>query len=263
MTPPPCIPPAALEAGGGLHAWSATVAWTLEPERVTWRLESPSGDARYLKVYERWTDHSLAAERDRLHWAYHRLPVPEVLDYGADDHHEWLLTRALDGTSAVNPAHCAHPRRLVPLLGEALRRFHSTPHQDCPFDFSLDVALPATRRRAESGLVDPNWFFTAHQLNARDAIAFLEGERPKDEDLVLCHGDYCVPNILIRNWQLAGYVDLGALGVADRWFDLAIALWSVTRNMGPGHEDLFLESYGIPRDPKKIAYYHVLYDLQP
>ena len=43
----------------------------------------------------------------------------------------------------------------------------------------------------------------------------------------------------------------------------AIALWSVTRNMGPGWEDAFLEAYGIRRDPRKIAYYHLLYDLQP
>ena len=250
-----------------MHAWSATVAWTLEPERVTWRLESPSGDVggvRYLKVYDRRTDHSLAAERDRLRWALHRLPVPEVLDHGADDHHEWLLTRALDGTSAVDPAHCAHPKRLVPLLGQALRRFHSTPHAHCPFDFRLDVALPATRRRVEAGRINERWFSKAHGgLTSREAIAFLERERPETEDLVLCHGDYCVPNVLVRDWQLAGYVDLGALGVADRWFDLAIALWSVTRNMGPGHEDLFLEAYGIPRDPHRITYYHLLSDLQP
>lgn len=263
MTRAPQIPPAALEAGGGLHDWSATVAWTLEPERVTWRLESPSGDVRYLKVYDRRTDHSLAAECDRLRWAIHRLPVPEVLDYGADQRHEWLLTRALDGTSAVDPVHCAHPEKLAPLLGQALRRFHTTPIDDCPFDFRLDVALPATRRRVDDSRVDPSWFSNAQGRTAREAIDFLERERPESEDLVLCHGDYCVPNILVRDWQLAGYVDLGALGIADRWFDLAIALWSVTRNMGPGHEDLFLASYGIARDPQKIAYYHLLYDLQP
>ena len=259
---PPAIPPAALEAGG-LHDWFATVAWRLEPERVTWRLESPSGDACYLKVYDRRSDHSLAAERDRLRWAVHRLPVPEVLDYGADERHEWLRTRALAGTSAVDPVHRAHPERLAPLLGAALRRFHATPIDGCPFDFRLAVALPATRRRVDSGRVHADWFFTAQGRTAREAISFLERERPAAEDLVLCHGDFCVPNVLVRGWRLAGYVDLGALGVADRWFDLAVALWSVTRNLGPGHEDRFLESYGIPRDPRKIAYYSLLYDLQP
>jgi aminoglycoside phosphotransferase len=271
MTGAPTIPAGALDAGGGLHGWAATVAWTLAPERVTWRLESPAGegggasggDVRYLKVYERASDHSLTAERERLRWAAGRLPVPEVLDHGGDARYEWLLTRGMDGVSAVDPVHCAQPARLAPLLGEALRRFHATPAGDCPFDFRLDVALAVTRRRVEDGRVDAAWFNETQGRTAEDALAFLERERPDSEDLVLCHGDYCVPNVLVRDWRLAGYVDLGALGVADRWFDLAIALWSVTRNMGPGWEDVFLEAYGIRRDAAKIGYYHALYDLQP
>jgi kanamycin kinase len=60
---------------------------------------------------------------------------------------------------------------------------------------------------------------------------------------------------------VAAYLDLGELGVADRWWDLAVATWSTTWNLGPGWEPAFLEAYGIDPDPERIAYYRLLYDL--
>ena len=53
----------------------------------------------------------------------------------------------------------------------------------------------------------------------------------------------------------------GALAVADRWYDLAVATWSVTWNLGAGWEDLFLASYGVARDDQAIAFYRLVYDL--
>ena len=60
---------------------------------------------------------------------------------------------------------------------------------------------------------------------------------------------------------MTGFVDLGELGVADRWWDLAVATWSITWNLGPGLEDLFLTHYGTPRDDPRIAFHRLLYDL--
>ena len=60
-----------------------------------------------------------------------------------------------------------------------------------------------------------------------------------------------------------GHVDLGALGVADRWADLAIATWSCDWNYGPGWQDTLLNAYGIDPDPIRTRYYRVLWDLDP
>ncbi len=62
--------------------------------------------------------------------------------------------------------------------------------------------------------------------------------------------------------RVVGYLDLGEVGVADRWRDLAVATWSVTWNFGHGHEDLFLRSYGVARDLRRRDLYRLLYDLE-
>lgn len=249
----------------GMERWSAQIVWELNPAVVTWRLVGPGGEARYLKVGARGQELGLAAERDRLAWAAGRLPVPRVLAYGEDAEREWLLTAALPGANAIDERLREDPERLVPLLGGALRAFHAAPAGDCPFDARLDVAVETARRRVIDGLVDVERELRAEHgaLTAETALARLDSLRPPDEDAVVCHGDFCLPNVLIDRWRLGGFVDLGKLGLADRWADLAVATWSVTWNLGPGWEDTFLEAYGVRRDARKIAFYRLLYDLLP
>ncbi len=61
----------------------------------------------------------------------------------------------------------------------------------------------------------------------------------------------------------SGHVDLGELGVADRWADLAVATWSTTWNYGPGWEIPLLDAYGVPPDPPRTRFYRLLWDLGP
>jgi aminoglycoside phosphotransferase (APT) family kinase protein len=90
------------------------------------------------------------------------------------------------------------------------------------------------------------------------------GRVPPPDRLVVCHGDACSPNTLItEDGRCSGHVDLGELGVADRWADLAVATWSTEWNYGPGWEDLLLSAYGVPRDPDRTRYYCLLWDLGP
>jgi kanamycin kinase len=255
-----------IPAGGlaGMAGWEATLAWSLVPERITWRLRAPDGEVRYLKVYDLSLGRELAAERERLNWASARLPVPRVLAYGEEGEREWLLTAGMPGTSGLDPSLRADPARLVRQLGESLRRLHALPVDDCPFDHRLGPSVALAERRVAAGLVEAREFDADHRdLTPETALARLRALRPATEDLVVCHRDYCVPNVLFEGGRLSGYVDLARLGVADRWADLAVATWSVTWDLGPGWEDLFLAAYGLCRDPEKQAFYRLLYDLLP
>ena len=55
-------------------------------------------------------------------------------------------------------------------------------------------------------------------------------------------------------------MDLGALGVADRWADLAVASWSTAWNYGGDWTDALLDAYGVDRDEERIRYYRALGD---
>jgi kanamycin kinase len=246
--------------------WDSTLAWESGPEARTWLLISPAGQRCYLKTAPAGAAVTLRSEAARMRWAREAgLPVPAVLAAvlaaGAAGPAEWLLTRALPGRSAVDPGLTADPAALVPVLAAGLRRFHQVPAAGCPFQFGLDHALDHVRRRVHDGEVEPRDLHPEHaHLDPSGVLAELERLRPDGEDLVVCHGDFCLPNVLISDGAATGFVDLGELGVADRWWDLAAATWSVTWNLGPGWEDLFLASYGVARDERRVAFYRLLYD---
>ena len=75
-----------------------------------------------------------------------------------------------------------------------------------------------------------------------------------------CHGEACSAETLLDDdgrWM--GHVDLGRVGVADRWADLAVATWSTVWNYGPGHEDRLLAVYGIARS-RRTEFYRWLWN---
>jgi kanamycin kinase len=247
-----------------LTGWERRLVWESGPATLTWLMTGPGGEQRYLKTAPADAAVPLRAEAARMRWAGAAgLPVPPVLAACAAGPAEWLLTRGLAGRSAVDPGLRADPERLVPLLAAGLRRFHQAPAGDCPFRFEAELALERVRKRVRAGVVKPDDMHPEHaHLTPAQALAELERLRPDTEDLVVCHGDYCLPNVIIDGGAATGFVDLGELGVADRWQDLAVGSWSVTWNLGPGWEELFLASYGVRRDDRRIAFYRLLYDVR-
>jgi aminoglycoside phosphotransferase len=207
----------------------------------------------------------LGAEAARMTWARPFTPVPRLLGQGADETGSWLVTAALPGESAVADRWLAEPRTAVTAIGEGLRALHEAlPVAACPFSWSAEDRLAVVRRRASQGRIDPDWWHEDHQDLDLDRALALLAEIPAADRVVVCHGDSCAPNTLLTDdGRWSGHVDLGELGVADRWADLAIATWSTGWNYGPGWADLLLTAYGARPDPDRTRYYRLLWDLAP
>ena len=115
----------------------------------------------------------------------------------------------------------------------------------CPFSWSAGQRLDDARRQAAAGRLDPAGWHPCHQTLTVAAALRQAAAVPPTDELVVCHGDACAPNTLLdADGRWAGHVDLGLLGVADRWADLAVATWSAEWNYGPGWEGTLLEAYG-------------------
>ena len=213
--------------------------WRNNHGGVTFRTD----DARYIKHGPRNAESSLADETVRLEWAGAHIRVPHVLESGADDTHEWLVTRALPGESAVAPRWVAQPEIAVRAVGEGLRALHDAlPVAGCPFEWSVPVRIANAEGRG---------------IRVPDALR----EPPPIDRLVVCHADACCPNTLIgEDGRWIAHVDLGLLGTGDRWADIAVAAMSTEWNYGPGWEDALIEAYGVEPDRARLSYYRELWN---
>jgi len=207
----------------------------------------------------------LDREAARLAWAIRFTTVPRYIDSGRDQTGTWMLTEPVLGDSAVSERWRRDPRVAVTAIGEGLRRLHEVlPVDECPFNWSAADRLREARQRASLGRIDPVTWHPEHRgLTVDQALEEL-GAIPPTDQIVVCHGDACAPNTMLsRNGRWSGHVDLGAMGVGDRWADLAVATWSTNWNYGPGWERELLTAYGIEPDPTRMRYYRLLWDLGP
>jgi kanamycin kinase len=239
------------------------LVWRNELGGLTFRLGTGSAADRYVKWVALGTPEiDLFGEAERLTWIAGRVAAPTVLSVGADANGAWLVTSAIPASSAVEPRWLAQPIIAVTAIGVGLRAFHDRlPVKDCPFRWDIDTRLERAQARREEGDAPDGWFAEHRHLAIEEAWARLLNP-PPIEKLVVCHGDACVPNTLLRDdGSFAAHVDFGHLGVADRWADLAVAAWSTGWNYGPGLETVLYDAYGIEADGDRIAYYRLLWDL--
>ncbi len=204
---------------------------------AVWRNERGGLTFRDGNRFLKWTPLGggidLHDEHARIMWLAGRHPVPDILDLVEDAVGQLLVTRALPGSGAAADEWRARPREAVHAIAEGLRALHGLPADDCPLVCDWAVGDSA----------------------AGDTMS---------EDRVVVHGDACAPNTVIGpDARFVGHVDLGTLGVADRWADLAIASRSLDWNYGPGWQDEFFAAYGIDRDEQRIQYYWALCDAAP
>ncbi|MEI6914122.1 MAG: APH(3') family aminoglycoside O-phosphotransferase [Armatimonadota bacterium] len=206
---------------------------------------------------------TLKEEADRLEWACKRLPTAEVFSYCADDVHEFLLMTNIRGVSLEQHANAPEVDAIAHVLADGLRQIHGLSVADCPFDETLDIKLKRAEEGVLANLVSPEQFAEEHKgWSSQDILQQLIDTRPADEDLVVTHGDYCLPNILMDNGRLAGFVDLGLFGIADRYQDLALASRSLEWNNNAEQIPLLFKAYGLETvDEEKLKYYQMLDEL--
>lgn len=169
---------------------------------------------------------------------------PEVLAYLQADQ-DWLLTRAVPGEDCTNPVNRQDPKKLSSTIGELLRQLHDTDPTGCMVDRTADYIATAERNyhsgNYDKSLFPDNWGYRCPE----EAWNVVCQTAPALQHDALLHGDYCLPNIILKDGKLSGFIDLGNGGLGDRHIDLHWGIWSLQYNLKTDQwTDRFLDAYG-------------------
>lgn len=228
---------------------------------------------KVLKIQKRCGESD--SELCMMEWLQGKLPVPRVLAHETAGDMSYLLMSRIPGEMACAEAYMQNPARQVKLLAAGLKRLWSVDIADCPSDWSLKNKLLSAEYNVKNGLVDmdnvePDTFGEKGFRDPEALLRWLWENRPQEEP-VLSHGDYCLPNIFGNGEALSGYIDLGRTGIADKWCDIALCYRSLSANYSGKYsggqtyercDDLLLfRELGLKPDWEKIRYYILLDEL--
>ncbi|WP_440895207.1 APH(3') family aminoglycoside O-phosphotransferase [Amphibacillus sp. Q70] len=165
-------------------------------------------------------------EHRMMAWLDHKLPVPQILCSETSKGINYLLMSKIKGEMASSAVWLEQPNQLVKLLADGLRMLWEVDLSTCPYDHSIDRKLKQAEIRVHSQLcsiedAEPTTYGTNGFKNPEELLQWLKENKPKEE-LVFSHGDYCLPNIFIKDNKINGFIDLGRAGIADKYQDIAL-----------------------------------------
>lgn len=200
------------------------------------------GPGFYLKTAPKG---SLRREAELTAYFHAKGLSAQVLGYESLDR-DWLLTSRIPGEDCLDRMYLDNPVRLCDTTAQLLRQLHETDIAGCPVPDRTAEYLAAARRNYQQKAYDANLFpDNWGYATAEEAWTVVEQTGKFLKSDTLLHGDYCLPNILLRNWAFSGFIDLDAGGVGDRHVDLFWGIWSLEFNLKTDrYRERFLDAYG-------------------
>ena len=209
-------------------------------------------------------------------WLNQQLPVPTMLAYCVKNGMAYTLMSKMGGKMLCAREYLKEPEQLIKIAAQGLKCLWEIDVTECAYQSSrLMKRLEAAEYNVMHDLVDldnvePETFGPNGFRNPEELLKWLKNNRP-DEDIVFTHGDYCLPNIFVTGSKINGFIDIGKMGPADRWQDVAIAIRSLTANFAGRYSDgkkicdfnpqMFLDELGIDYNGEKHRNYLLLDEL--
>ncbi|MEK4351540.1 phosphotransferase [Paenibacillus sp. FSL R5-0475] len=206
---------------------------------------------------------SLMDEAERLKWVNDVIPSPKVISYQMENGKEYLVMTYIEGCTAEEYQQEEGDKSLGYILGEGLRTIHNVPIDDCFFnDFLpeklIDMVKNNINERKHEVIEAINNSFPNHTIE--QLIDFLEMNKASTEELVFTHGDYGSGNVMINNGCIEAFIDLGASGISDPYYDIYYLVKSLTYYTDRKEEIVeFMKGYGISElDEDRMKFHQII-----
>lgn len=213
-------------------------------------------------------------EHRMMEWLGDKLPVPRILCAEKENGLNYLLMSKISGEISCSAKTMEKPEDLIKLLAEGLRMLWQIPIIDCPYNNSIENKLKLAEIRVSGQLCDmedaePETYGADGFENPDKLLQWLKNNKPAEE-LVFSHGDFCLPNIFIKENKVNGFIDLGRSGVADKYQDIALCYRSLKHNFDGSYggkvfkefdPDILFDELDMVPDWDKINYYILLDEL--
>ena len=213
---------------------------------------------KIVNVSNRFID-ELETEYRILKWLEGKLPAPKVIDFEKTKENYFLLMSDVEGNTLEEIFNKKESKEeIVRIYGESLKLIHNVNIEDCPVKADDKTMLLNAKKYLELGISQENLEVENKNLTPEELYIKLMSLKPKKNENVFIHGDYCLDNIIIKNKRLNGVIDVGRGGIGDKYKDIALAVRSIKR-FGEEYLNLFFHTYGITNaDWDKIEFYIIM-----
>ena len=215
-----------------------------------------------LDARSRPQEPDLLAETVALTWLQDKLPVPEYRCFHVEGDMQYLLMTQLEGVTGIHPDMTGDPAHLVREFARGLREIHALDIGSCPMDWRKSRFFSWAEDLIDGGVFDDRIPAGGTRDGLREELDAIKAALPDEEDLVFTHGDYCLPNVLFKDGELTGFIDLGFAGVGDRHLDFVSASWTIQRNLGEEWISPFFRAYGLEHpDREKMGTWQSVFEF--
>lgn len=169
----------------------------------------------------------------------------KVLHFESEER-DYMLTARVRGEDCTHAVYLADPERLCDKYAEMLYDLHRRDYAGCPVQNRIESYSALAFENYRTGNYDKDSFPDSFgYASAEEAMEVIKkyGSSLKNDTLI--HGDYCLPNVMLDNWEFSAFIDVGNGGVGDRHIDLFWGVWTLWYNLKTNsYEERFLDAYG-------------------